>query len=120
VQRAENAVQFNRNYLHVAWSTTHQAIEYTNRAIAFGDAASGIHSTQALAWQLAGKPQITEAVTSLRKTYDTKYRIYIRNLEQALESMNQCEQENFAVRDLYQRFSSLYLEFVKARYQSPD
>ena len=120
VQRAENAVQFNRNYLHVAWSTTHQTLEYTNRAIAFGDAASGIHSTQALAWQLAGKPQITEAVASLRKTYDTKYRIYIRNLEQALESMSQCEQENFAVRDLYQRFSSLYLEFVKARYQSPD
>jgi hypothetical protein len=120
VQRAENAVQFNRTYLHIAWSTTHQTLEYTDRAIAFGDAASGIHSTQALAWQLAGKPQITEAVTSLRKTYDAKYRIYIRNLEQALEAMNQCEQENFAIRDLYQRFSSLYLEFVKARYQSPD
>jgi len=120
VQRNEGVVQFNRRYLHVAWSTTHQAIEYANRAIAFGDAASGIHSTQALAWQLAGKPQITEALTSLRKTYDNKYRIYINNMEQALGAMNRCETENFAVQDLYQRFSSLYLEFVKARYQSPD
>jgi hypothetical protein len=120
VQRNENVVQFNRRYLHVAWSTTHQTLEYTKQAIAFGDAVSGIHSTQALAWQLAGKPQITEAVASLRKTYDNKYRIYINNMEQALNAMNDCEQDNFAVRDLYQRFSSLYLEFVKARYQSPD
>jgi hypothetical protein len=120
VQRNEGIVQFNRRYLHVAWSVTHQTIEMTNQAIALGDSVSGIHSTQALAWQLAGKPQITEAVRSLRKTYDTKYRIYINNMEQALSAMNECEQSNFAVRDLYARFSSLYLEFVKARYQSPD
>ena len=120
VQRNESVVQFNRRYLHVAWSTTHQAIEYANKAIAFGDAASGIHSTQALAWQLAGKPQITEALTSIRRTYDNKYHIYINNMEEALNALNQCEQDNFAVRDLYARFSSLYLEFVKARYQSPD
>jgi hypothetical protein len=122
VERNEHTMKFNREYLHVAWSVTHQTLEMTKQAIALGDSVSGIHSAQGLAWQLAGKPQITEAVRSLRKTYNTKYTAYINNMEQALTAMNACEQsnENHAERDLYQRFSSLYLEFVKARYASPD
>lgn len=120
LQHADNAMKFNRRYLHVAWSVTHQTLDMTKKAIALGDSVSGIHSAQGLAWQLAGKPQITEAVDSLRKTYDAKYRIYINNIEQALNAMNECEQDNRAAADLYQRFSSLYLEFMKARYASPD
>jgi len=122
VEQNEKIMKFNRQYLHVAWSVTHQTIDMTKQAIALGDSVSGIHSAQGIAWQLAGKPQITEAVRSLRKTYNSKYTAYINNMEQALAAMNQCEanNENHAERDLYQRFSSLYLEFVKARYASPD
>ncbi len=120
VESNERIMKFNRHYLHVAWSVTHQTLEMTKQAIALGDSVSGIHSTQALAWQLAGKPQIVEAVHSLRKTYDTKYTAYINNMEQALTAMSQCETDNYAVHDLYTRFSSLYLDFVKARYASPD
>ena len=120
VESNERIMKFNRHYLHVAWSVTHQTLEMTKQAIALGDSVSGIHSTQGLAWQLAGKPQIVEAVHSLRKTYDTKYTAYINNMEQALTAMSQCETDNYAVHDLYTRFSSLYLDFVKARYASPD
>lgn len=119
VQRNEAVVQFNRRYLHVAWSTTHQTLEMTKAAIAFGDGVSQMSDTS-LSWQLAGKPQITEAVASLRKTYDNKYRIYINNMEQAFNALNQCEKDDFAVQNLYQQFSGLYLDFVKARYASPD
>ena len=77
-------------------------------------------SKSSLSWQLTGKPQIIEAVQSLRRTYADKYRIYINNMEQAVNAMTQCETDNFAVQNLYQQFSGLYLDFVKARYQSPD
>ena len=119
VQRNEAILQFNRRYLHVAWSTTHQTLEYTKEAIAFGNGVSELSNTS-LSWQLAGKPQIIEAVQSLRKTYDAKYRIYINNMEQAMNAMTECETDNYSVQNLYQQFSGLYLDFVKARYQSPD
>jgi hypothetical protein len=120
VQRHEAAIQFNRRYLHVAWSTTHQTLEMANKALAFGDTVSGIHSTQGLAWQLGGRPQIEEAVRDLRKTYAKKYRVYVDEIENSLRLMSACEQENFAIRDLYGRFGFLYLEFVRSRYESPD
>jgi DNA mismatch repair ATPase MutL len=120
VRQAEEKVQFNRRYLHIAWSISHSTLDYANKRIAFGDTVSGIHGAMALSWQLAGKPQIEEAMESLRKTYGRKYRDYIRNIESALRTMADCEAENYSIRDLYQRFGFLYLEFVKARYESPD
>jgi hypothetical protein len=119
VQHNEGIVQFNRRYLHVAWATTHQTLEYTKQAIAFGDGVSEM-SKSSLSWQLTGKPQIIEAVQSLRKTYDSKYHIYINNMEQALNELKRCETDNVAISDLYSQFSMLYLEFVTARYASPD
>jgi len=119
VQRNEAKLQFNRRYLHVAWSTTHQTLEYTKQAIAFGDGVSEM-SKSSLSWQLTGKPQIIEAVQSLRRTYADKYQIYINNMEEAMNEMTACEADNYSVQSLYRQFSGLYLDFVKARYQSPD
>jgi hypothetical protein len=120
VRQAEENIQFNRRYLHIAWSMSHSTLDYANKRIAFGDTVSGIHGTMALSWQLAGKPQIEEAMASLRKTYGKKYKIYVQNIESSLQTMANCEAENYSIRDLYQRFGFLYLEFVKARYESPD
>jgi len=120
VQRYEDSIQFNRRYLHVAWSTTHDTLKMTKKALAFGDSVSGIHATQGLAWQLAGRPQIEEAVASLNKTYSRKYHQYLDLIDNSLHGMAQCEQDNFAIRDLYSRFGFLYLEFIKARYESPE
>ena len=118
--RHEEAIQFNRRYLHTAWSTTHQTLEMANKALAFGDTVSGIHSTQGLAWQLGGRPQIEDAVEDLKKTYARKYNDYLREIQNSLQRMSQCEQENFAISDLYRRFGFLYVEFIRARYQSPE
>jgi hypothetical protein len=120
VRQAEENIQFNRNYLHIAWSISHSTLDYANKRIAFGDTVSGIHGAMALSWQLAGKPQIEEAMESLRKTYGKKYKDYIKNIETSLRRMADCEAENYSIRDLYQRFGNLYLELVKARYESPD
>ena len=120
VRQAEENIQFNRRYLHIAWSLSHSTLDYANKRIAFGDTVSGIHGAMALSWQLAGKPQIEEAMESLRKTYGKKYKDYIKNIEGSLHKMADCEAENYSIRDLYQRFGFLYLEFIKSRYESPD
>jgi hypothetical protein len=120
VRRHEDAIQFNRRYLHIAWSTSHQTIEMANKALAFGDNVSGIHATQGLAWQLGGRPQIEQAVADLKKTYARRYAQYLGLIDDSLRAMSQCEQENFAIRDLYSRFGFLYMEFLRARYKSPD
>ena len=120
MRQAEENIQFNRRYLHIAWSISHSTLDYANKRIAFGDTVSGIHGAMALSWQLAGKPQIEEAMESLRKTYGKKYKDYIKNIESSLHKMADCEAENYSIRDLYQRFGFLYLEFVKSRYESPD
>jgi hypothetical protein len=120
VRQAEENIQFNRSYLHIAWSISHSTLDYANKRIAFGDTVSGIHGAMALSWQLAGKPQIEEAMESLRKTYGKKYKDYIKNIEASLHKMADCEAENYSIRDLYQRFGFLYLEFIKSRYESPD
>lgn len=106
--------------LQRAWSITHSYIDFAKRAEAFGDSASGIHGVSGLSWQLGGKPQIEEALGSLRRTYRDKYNAYIENLEGALRGLGQCEAEHFDERDWYGRFGFLYLDFMKAKYESPE
>jgi hypothetical protein len=120
VRRHEAAIQFNRTYLHVAWSISHDTLEMAKKALAFGDTVSGIHQVQGLAWQLGGRPQIEEAVRTHRRVYHDKYEIYIGHIEDSLRAMARCEQENFAISDLYERFGVLYLEMLKSRYESSE
>jgi hypothetical protein len=120
VRRHEAAIQFNRTYLHIAWSISHDTLEMANKALAFGDNVSGIHQVQGLAWQLGGRPQIEQAIANHKKVYGDKYRIYIGHIEDSLRAMARCEQENFAISDLYERFGVLYLEMLKSRYESSE
>lgn len=120
VLEAEENIQFNRRYLHVAWSITHSHIQYANRMMAIGDTGSNFHGAMALSWQLGGKPQILEAVAGLRETYKKKYQDYFMNIRRSVEKLSRCEQDNFAINDLYQRFGSLYLDMIQVRYESPE
>ena len=120
VRDAEENIQFNRRYLHVAWSITHSHIQYANRMMAIGDTGSNFHGAMALSWQLGGKPQILEAVAGLRQTYKKKYQDYFMNIRRSVEKLSRCEQDNFAINDLYQRFGSLYLDMIQVRYESPE
>jgi hypothetical protein len=89
-----------------------------NSAIAFGDSASGVHGVAGLSWQLGGKPQIVEAVTSLKRTYTNKAAQYLSNLQGALQELGQCEAEHYGQRDWYQRYGWIYHNFMKAKYES--
>jgi hypothetical protein len=117
---AEANIQFNRRYLHVAWSVTKSHLEYAERMIRFGDAGSSFHGAMALSWQLGGKPQIEEAVAQLRQTYKNKYRDYMQNIRRSLDKLAACEQDNFATQDLYAQYANLYYDMLEARYSEPD
>lgn len=117
---AVQKINFNRFYLQRAWSITHSYIDYAQKAEKFGDSASGIHAVSGLSWQLQGKPQIEQALTGLRRTYRGKYQSYIENLENALRGLGQCEAEHFGERDWYSRYGFIYLDFMKAKYESPE
>lgn len=120
MRSAEENIQFNRRYLHVAWSVTHAHLEYADRMMKIGDTGSNFHGAMALSWQLGGKPQIISAVRDLKATYDRKYRDYLDNIKRSVRKLQQCEQDNAADQDLYRRFSELYLDMIQLRYESPD
>ena len=120
VLSAEENIPFNRRYLHIAWSITHAHLDYAKRMIAIGDTGSNFHGAMALSWQLGGKPQITAAVADLRETYKKKYRDYLTHIQRSVQKLSNCEQENFALQDLYQRFGALYIDMIRTRYESAD
>jgi hypothetical protein len=117
---AETNIQFNRRYLHIAWSVTNSHLVYAERMIRFGDAGSGFHGAMALSWQLGGKPQIEEAVAQLRQTYKNKYRDYMQNIRRSLDKLAACEQDNFSTQDLYAQYANLYYDMLETRYENPD
>ncbi|MDH5824110.1 hypothetical protein QFW77_14100 [Luteimonas sp. RD2P54] len=118
--RAVERIDFNRFWLHRAWSITHSHLTMAKKATAFGDSASGFHGMSGLAWQLGGKPQIEQATGSLRNTYRSKSREYLDNLESAMRQLGECEAEHFDERDWYGRFGFLYVSFMRGRYESAD
>lgn len=113
---AVEKVNFNRFWIERARAIAVSTIRFANAASAFGDSASSIHGVSGIVWQAEGKPQITEAVISLRNSYRTKVRIYLNDLEQAMEELGHCEEEHYGVRDWYQRFGYIYVDYMRTRY----
>jgi hypothetical protein len=120
VMSAEQNIQFNRTYLHIAWSITNSHIRYGERMMKIGDTGSNFHGAMALSWQLGGRPQIESALSDLRETYKRKYRDYFENIERSVLKLSRCEQDNFAINDLYERFGALYIDMIQVRYESPE
>jgi hypothetical protein len=120
VLSAQENIQFNRRYLHIAWSITHSHMVYAQRMIAIGDTASGLHQVTGLSWQLGAKMQIVGAVDQLRETYKRKYTDYMGHIRRSLQKLAQCEQENFATQDLYRMYGSLYYDMLQVRYEKAD
>lgn len=87
-----------------------------DKAIAFGDSASGVHAVTGLAWQ-EQKRAINKSLDELNKSYDGKYGEFIPKLKSALEHVGQCETQFFQERDWYARFGYIYFTFMSDRYK---
>ena len=119
-QQAMEKLDFNRYYLHRAWSITTQYSKFAEGAMAFGDSASGVHGVAGLSWQLQGRPPITQSLKSLRNTYRGKYDAYIEGLEASMQKLGQCEAEHAGDDRWFGRYAAIYLSLVKTKYKIED
>lgn len=119
-QAATERLDFNRYYLHRAWSITTQYTRFAESAKAFGDSTSGIHGAAGLGWQLHGRPPIEKALGQLRNSYRGKYQAYIEGAEGALEQMGQCEAQYAGDDRWFGRYAGLYVSLIRSKYQIAD
>lgn len=117
---AIDGINFTRFYLEKLRVIGMHTIDMADKAKKFGDNLAGVHGVSGLGWQLGGKPQIEEAVSEFRKTYDRKYKQYMRSLRKDLEGLAVCEAEHMDNPDWYARFGFMYMSFMEDRYRSPD
>lgn len=116
-ERAMERIDFNRYYLHRAWSITTQYSKFAEDAMAFGDSASGIHGVAGLGWQLQGRPPIKQSLADLHGTYRAKYADYIRGLESGLGDLAKCESDYAGDDRWFGRYAAMYIEMVKTKYK---
>jgi hypothetical protein len=91
---------------------------FTDAAISFSDNVSDIHGASGLAWQ-SERRGIEQSLRNFEQTYYRKYTNLITSMQVALNGINQCE-SRFGMRDWYQRFGILYLNFMKEKYKRSD
>jgi hypothetical protein len=87
-----------------------------DKAMSFGDNASGIHALSGLSWQYS-KRGIEAELAKLGKTYDEKYRGLLGTLRSSLDQMATCERDHFNNPDWYNRFGFIYYTFMEDRYR---
>ncbi|WP_374013636.1 hypothetical protein [Pseudoxanthomonas koreensis] len=119
-EEAVARIDFNRYYLHRAWSITDQYTKFAEGAMAFGDSASGIHGMAGMSWQLQGKPPIKQALGGLRKTYREKYSAYVEGLEGSLKQLGECEAQHAGADRWFGRYAGMYVSMVRDRYRIAD
>ena len=108
-----NFVRFYLERLRAIYGATRN---YTESAIAFGDAMAGLPGGFGLGWP-PERQGIQEAFDNLGQTYDEKYQDYMRELRRGLEGIAACESEFFGEEDWYSRFGFIYYSFLEDRYR---
>lgn len=88
---------------------------FSDKAIAFGDNASGVHAVTGLTWQ-AERGKIEQSVKDLQSAYDKKYAELLVKLQESMMELAACE-EIFGTPDWYDRFGYMFFEFAKDKYK---
>lgn len=107
-----NKVRYNLEQLRIIYKCTK---DFSDKAIAFGDNASGVHAVTGLTWQ-AERAKIEGAVKNLKAAYDKKYLELLEKLQESMIQLAICE-EQFGTPDWYDRYGYMYYEFVKEKYK---
>jgi hypothetical protein len=107
-----NEVRHNLEQLRIIYKCTK---DFSDKAIAFGDNASGIHGVSGMAWQ-AERAKIEGSVKRLKEAYDAKYADLLARLQQSMMELAVCEEE-FGTPDWYDRYGYMFYEFVKEKYK---
>ncbi len=110
-QLALNRAVFTLNRLRILYLRTKN---FVDKAIAFGNSASGIHAVSGLAWQNE-KRGIEASMEGMNQAFDGKKPELMLGLKAALDKLNACEAEHFGNPDWYNRFGFIYYQFMDSR-----
>lgn len=88
---------------------------FVDKAVAFGDSASGIHAVTGLAWQKE-KSSIQGTMTDMNKAFDNKKPELMAPFKTALEMIAECERQHFNNPDWYARYGFIYYSFIDQKY----
>lgn len=113
---AMKSMNFYRKQLGRLNCIYNNTVNFSNRAIAFGDTYSGFHAMSGVAWQKQ-KTDILKSLDKLKITYDTKYTEFIKGLATSLRSFDTCEQQFGGNGNWYQKVGFIYFEFMKDKYK---
>jgi len=91
---------------------------FTDKAIAFGNAMASLPGGVGLGW-IPAKRNIDQAYTKFKATYDKKARELLTSLQKNMMKIDACE-NSFGLKDWYQRFGFMYFEFMQQKYKRPD
>ncbi len=107
-----NNVRYNLEQLRIIYKCTK---DFSDKAISFGDNASGVHGVSGMVWQ-AERAKIEGSVKRLKDAYDSKYTELLARLQQSMMELSACEEE-FGTPDWYDRYGYMFYEFVKEKYK---
>ena len=110
-----NNVRYSLEQLRIIYKCT---IDFSKKAISFGDDASGVHAVVGLTWQKQ-RAEIEKSVKDLKAAYDKKYAELLGKLHDSMIDMAICE-EKFGLPDWYDRFGYMFYEFIKEKYRRDD
>ena len=113
---AYRKLNFVRHYLEVLRGIYGATKRYTDSSIAFGDSMSGLHGGFGIAWPPERK-KIQDAFEKMGGTYDEKYEGYMRELQEGLQEVAQCEKQYFDQDDWYSRYGFIYFTYMQDRYR---
>jgi len=91
---------------------------FTDKAIAFGNAMASLPGGVGLGW-IPAKRNIDQAYTNFKATYDRKSRELLTSLQKNMMKIDACE-NSYGQQDWYQRFGYMYFEFMQLKYKRPD
>lgn len=116
----KNVESFNTNRLTLArmWCLYTNTKNFNDKAIAFGNTMSGAVPQSGLGWMNA-KKMIDDAYTKFKDTYDKKVVEILGYLQGNMKKISECEQQ-FGVRDWYQKFGFMYFEMMQMKYKRTD
>ncbi len=110
-QTALGRAVFTLNRLRILYLRTKN---FVDKAIAFGNSASGIHALSGLAWQNE-KRGIEGAMEGMNRAFDGKKPELMAALKLALEKISACEAQHYGNPDWYNRFGFIYYQFMDSK-----
>jgi hypothetical protein len=90
-----------------------------SNGLAIGDSMAGAAGVGGLAW-VTERANIMKSYAGFKQAYDAKYAELMALLQQTLQKIAVCEEKVYGTKSWYERFGSMYYEFMAAFYKRTE